>query len=221
MLKGKIVHLVLLTSSDEDLKFYIKVGQEKENVTNLTDRFIGVAFENIRDSFIESYEDDDSSDFIFNIMWGKRKIGILYILCEVEKRTAEIQVLLSERKYRKLGLAFDAIYTAVKFAREELNLHSITFRFASHNEEMVKAFKYSQYGYEQIKKSSKENVEIDEIKGIPDIVFRKEFISRGRVSDYYTYTFIIDDDNFPYEDFLRLSSGIHEKYTNEEGKFQI
>lgn len=218
MVKGKIVRLELLSGTDDNIKYYIEVGQEQENVANLTDHFIGISFDKIKDSFCASYEEEDSLDFLFCIMLGEKKIGLLYILREAEKRTAEIQILLSEEKYRKLGLGFDAIYAAIRFAKEELNLHSITFKFASHNQEMVKAFQYSQYGYERISQSKNESIDIERTRGIPDIIFREEFNSKCRVSDYHAYTFVIDDQNFPYEDFLRLASGKHAKYKNEEGK---
>ena len=115
MIKGKVVRLEILNSDDDSLGFYLEVGKESLNVHNLTDHFLGVKVDDIRDEFNLAYNDIESDDFLFSIVFGKKKVGLLYILREVEKRTAEIQVLLSENKYRNLGLGFDAIFAANSF----------------------------------------------------------------------------------------------------------
>lgn len=214
MIKGKVVRLEILNSDDDSLGFYLEVGKESLNVHNLTDHFLGVKVDDIRDEFNLAYNDIESDDFLFSIVFGKKKVGLLYILREVEKRTAEIQVLLSENKYRNLGLGFDAIFAAVKFCKEELNLHSITFKFAAHNEQMANAFRYSQFRYET-------NKEMFEIKtGLPDVCYRREFVSEGNIDDYYGYTFILDSD-IRLDDFLRLSSGKHNDFKDEYGELVI
>ena len=113
-------------------------------------------------------------------------------------------------KYRYFGLGFDAIYAAVKFCKEELNLHSITFKYASHNNQMSKAFKFSQYRYDQ------KGEDFVNEEGIPDVCYRQEFFSNGKRSDFYGYTFILDSD-VQIEDFLNLASGKHSKYIDEKG----
>ncbi len=221
MIRSKIVALRRMTNSEEDMEFYYRTSTEMLNVSNLTDHFLFVSFDEVKEDLQCSMNDEEDLTQIFCIMLGKTNVGLIYIIPDVEKRTAEIQVLLSDDRYRQIGIGFDAIYAATKYAKEELNLHSITFKIASHNTQMVNAFRISQYAYEKLSNDGKLGIEINEQVSKPDIIFRKEFNSCCNVSDFYSFTFLLDVNGFPFEEFLKLSSGKMSKYMNQEGKVYL
>ena len=64
MIKGKVVRLEILNSDDDSLEFYLEVGKETLNVHNLTDHFLGVKIDDIRDEFNLAYNDLESDDFL-------------------------------------------------------------------------------------------------------------------------------------------------------------
>ena len=213
MIRGRLVKLKILDDSDDSLEYFLSVGREERNVNNLTDRYIGNSIEDIKEGFDAMYNSVTSTDYLFAIEFRDKKIGLLYILTQPEKRTAEVEILLESENYRHMGLGFDAIYAAIVFCKNELNLHSITYRYAAHNEQMASAFRFSQLGYEQ------ENENFNNGISKPDICYRGEFKSKGKVSDFYGYTFLLDD-NVRISDVFDLSSGKHKKY-KRQGRVQL
>lgn len=218
MLKGKLVSLRLLSDSNEDLDYYYSASCDLKCMENTSDKFMKLAKSRIEEGVIENLNCTDSTDYVFCVLLNKVRVGIVYILMDVEKRTAEIQVLIGEGKYRNIGLGFDALFTATKFAHEELNLHSITYKIASHNESMLKGFKVSHATYKKFCCNNGQIKYTEDNLYNPDILARKSFVSNGKSGDFYCYTFILDDDKFPFDDFLKLSSGRFNKNKDEEGR---
>lgn len=217
MIKGRLVTLRRVTSDPEDIDFIYRASCEDMVLHNLSDRGLFTSRSQLEKVYHESDHDTKSDDLILLINYHQVPIGIIYMLITKERRNAEIQVEITEEKYRDIGLGFDAVYAATKFAREELNLHAITFKIASHNETMVKGFKAS---YSRWKKASDGGARpiSEEIALLePDLVERRAFVSKGKRQDYFWYTFVVNDADFPFEDFLTLSRGNFEKYRNEEG----
>ncbi|KKM08631.1 hypothetical protein SY88_22600 [Clostridiales bacterium PH28_bin88] len=217
MIKGRLVTLRLLTSDLADIDFIYRASCEDMVLHNLSDRGLFTSRSQLEKLYHESDHDTKSDDLILLISYHQVPIGIIYMFINKERRNAEIQVEVTEAKYRDIGLGFDALHAATKFAREELNLHGVMFKIASHNETMVKGFKASYSRWKKASEGGAKPVGEESMLFEPDLVERSAFISKGKREDYLWFTFVLDDEDFPFEDFLTISRGNFEKYRNEEG----